>query len=172
MKKFVVSFLVLAISSFAFTPDKSAYSRPVKVTRQRYVEGEIIVKLKDNVEPIFDGQMLSVRSAKVEPLSRPERGGMSLVRFDRGISVEEAVRRANEDPRVEFAEPNYFYSPADTVPNDTQFPSLWGLNNTGSNAGSIGVAGRHRRDAGVGHNDGKRRPRSRGDRHGGRLVTP
>ena len=145
MSKCVVLLLMLAVFSFAFTPSKTVYSQASKETSRRYVEGEIIIKLKDNVEPVFDEQMpeqvLRVRGAKVEALSRPERGAMSLVRFDPSISVEEAARRAKSDPRVEFAEPNFFYTPADTIPNDEQFGSLWGLKNTGSNFGSPGLAG-------------------------------
>jgi subtilisin family serine protease len=136
---------VLAVFSLVFIPNKTAYSQAGKQTSRRYVEGEIIIKLKDSVEPVSDEQIpeqiLRVRSARVEALSRPERGSMSLVRFDPSISVEEAARRAESDPRVEFAEPNFLYSPADTIPNDEQFGSLWGLNNTGNNFGSPGVAG-------------------------------
>lgn len=36
---------------------------------------------------------------------------------------------------VEFAEPNYLVSIADTVPNDSRFNELWGLHNTGQTGG-------------------------------------
>ncbi|HEX8183765.1 MAG TPA: S8 family peptidase [Blastocatellia bacterium] len=145
MKKFVVSFLAVTIFSLAFTPDKSAYSQARKEPSRRYAEGEIIVKLRDYVEPSFDEQIpeqvLKVKGARVEALSRPERGGTSLVHFGPSISVEEAILKAKADPRVEFAEPNYLYTPASIIPNDEQFGSLWGLYNTGSNFGTPGVAG-------------------------------
>jgi subtilisin family serine protease len=145
MKKCVVSFLVMAFFSFAFIPHNSAYSQADKNTKRRFVEGEIIVKLKENVEQILDEQIpeqiLRAGGGRVESLSRFKRGGISLIHLDSNLSVEEAVRKANEDPRVEFAEPNYFYGPADTVPNDKQFVSLWGLRNTGNNSVSSGIAG-------------------------------
>src|SRR5215216_1543834 len=145
MKKCVVSLLVLAIFSFFLPPKRIAYPQASKELKRRYVEGEIIVKLKDNVEPLFDEQMpeqiLKVRGARVESLSRNERGGTSLIHLGAGISVEEAVRKALEDARVEFAEPNYLFSPADTIPNDQLFGLMWGLYNTGSNFGSPGIAG-------------------------------
>lgn len=126
-------------------PNKSAYSQATGYASRRYVEGEIIVKFKDSIEPTFDEQMpeqiVRVRGARAEALSRPERGGMNLVRFDASITVEEAARRASADPRVEFAEPNYLYSPADIIPDDQEFGSMWGLYNTGSNFGSPGIAG-------------------------------
>ena len=145
MKKCVVSFLVLVIFSFALIPHNSAYSQARKNTKRRFVEGEIIVKLKENVEQMLDEQIpeqiLSARTGRVETLSRAERGATSLVHLDSNVSVEEAVRKANEDPRVEFAEPNYIYSPTDTLPHDKQFVSLWGLRNTGNNSISSGIAG-------------------------------
>jgi subtilisin family serine protease len=147
MKKCVVSFLVLAIFSFAFIPRDSAYSQARKHTKRRFVEGEVIVKLRDNAGQILDEQIpeqiLSVRTGRVETLSRAERGATSLIHLDSNVSVEEAVRKANEDPRVEFAEPNYIYGPADRdrVPDDRQFVSLWGLHNTGNNSLSVGIAG-------------------------------
>jgi subtilisin family serine protease len=144
MKKCVISFLVLALFSFAFIPHNSAYSQARKNTNRRFVDGEIIVKLKENVEQVFDEQIpeqiLRAKGGRVESLSRFERGGMSLVHLDSDTSVEEAVRKANEDPRVEFAEPNYLYTPQ-AVPDDVLFVSLWGLRNTGNNSVSFGVAG-------------------------------
>ncbi|HVG17922.1 MAG TPA: S8 family peptidase [Blastocatellia bacterium] len=145
MKKCVILFLALAIFSFAFIPRGSAYSQARSHTERRFVEGEIIVKLRENVEQIRDEQLpeqiLRVKGARAESLSRFEGGGMSLIHLDPDLSVEEAVRMASEDPRVEFAEPNYLYAPADRVPNDQQFGSLWGLRNTGSGFGSFGIAG-------------------------------
>jgi subtilisin family serine protease len=145
MKKCVVSFLVLAIFSFTFIPHNIAYSQARKNTGRRFVEGEIIIKLREGVEQIRDEQIpeqiLKGRNARAESLSRSDRGGMSLIHLDSNLSVEEAIRAANEDPRVEFAEPNYLYGPADTIPQDAQFVSLWGLRNTGNNSLSQGIAG-------------------------------
>jgi subtilisin family serine protease len=145
MKKCVVTFLVLAIFSFGFIPHNSVYSQARKKAQKRYVEGQIIVKLKDNVEQVFDEdipeQILNVRSRRVEPLSRIRRGGTSLIQLDQNISVEEAVNKAQADPRVEFAEPNYLYSPTETVPPDKRFGTLWGMHNTGSNFGLPSIAG-------------------------------
>jgi subtilisin family serine protease len=50
-----------------------------------------------------------------------------LARLDGDISVDEAVRRAQADPRVEYAEPNYLYKTSATSPNDPLFPEQWGL---------------------------------------------
>lgn len=38
---------------------------------------------------------------------------------------------------VQFAEPNYLVSIADTVPNDSRFDDLWGMHNTGQTGGVV-----------------------------------
>lgn len=44
------------------------------------------------------------------------------------------IERLSADPRVRFVEPNYEVS-TDLIPNDPNFDSLWGLNNTGQTGG-------------------------------------
>ncbi len=58
-------------------------------------------------------------------------GAIQLIHLNRSLSVEEAVRRAKEDPRVEFAEPDYFVYAMETIPDDPFFNVLWGLSNAG-----------------------------------------
>jgi subtilisin family serine protease len=45
--------------------------------------------------------------------------------------VPAAVRAYERSPNVEFAQPNYIARPVATTPNDTSFPFLWGMHNTG-----------------------------------------
>ena len=52
-----------------------------------------------------------------------------LVQLDGTLSVEEAIREAESDPRVDFAEPNLRLAPAETIPNDALFNSMWALHN-------------------------------------------
>jgi subtilisin family serine protease len=47
------------------------------------------------------------------------------------MSVEEAISRAKSDPRVEYAEPDYFVYANDTLPNDPFFNEMWGLSDLG-----------------------------------------
>ncbi len=46
------------------------------------------------------------------------------------------LRELNKNPEVAYAEPDYLLSLYDTVPNDTSFTSLWGMNNTGQTGGT------------------------------------
>ena len=52
-----------------------------------------------------------------------------------GLSVVEALDAFQDDPNVLYAEPNYIVRIA-TTPNDSQFDSLWAMNNTGQTGGT------------------------------------
>ncbi len=52
------------------------------------------------------------------------------------MSVEEAISLFKSNPDVEYAEPNYVRR-VKTLPNDTDFNQLWGLNNTGQTVNGI-----------------------------------
>jgi subtilisin family serine protease len=53
--------------------------------------------------------------------------------------VEQAVSMLQNDPDVEYAEPNYIYHASALVPDDTFYDLLWGLNNTGQSGGVANV---------------------------------
>src|SRR5207248_2047417 len=55
--------------------------------------------------------------------------GLEFVKLPRGLSVEEAIGRYHRIPIVLYAEHNFILH-AVAVPNDPQFGSLWGLNNS------------------------------------------
>jgi thermitase len=53
------------------------------------------------------------------------------------LAVNEAVVTYEVDPNVEFAEPDFVLKPAQTTSaNDSYYPRLYGLNNTGQNGGA------------------------------------
>jgi subtilisin family serine protease len=59
------------------------------------------------------------------------------------MSVEEAVEILKADPDIEYAEPNYLRYAMATIPDDTDFTRLWGLNNSGQSVnGIVGTADR------------------------------
>ncbi len=56
-------------------------------------------------------------------------------------STDAAIEKLENDPRVEWAEPNYKVQ-AFAVPNDVMFPQQWGLSNSGQNVdGVLGTSG-------------------------------
>lgn len=135
MKKCLAAFACLILFSVALIPRTNVYSQRLDPVR-RYADDRIVVKFKAGAEPIADSDSMAeeiVRApgARAEALTAQRRGGVRLIHLNRSVSVEDAVRLANEDPRVEYAEPDYFVYEMDTVPNDPFFPQMWGLSQTG-----------------------------------------
>lgn len=60
--------------------------------------------------------------------------GLRRADLGRGRSMSSTLRRLRSDRNVEYAEPNYILT-AYVVPNDAQFSSLWGLDNSGQTGG-------------------------------------
>jgi subtilisin family serine protease len=54
----------------------------------------------------------------------------------RGLSVEEVIATYSQDPLIEYIQPNYTISLNATVPDDSSFNQLWGLDNTGQTGGT------------------------------------
>jgi len=136
MKKFAAICVSLILLSFILIPNKNAYSQAKNKSKRNYAEGEIIVKLKDSVEPVADQEIADImptaRGASVERLTERQRGSINLIRLNGALTVEQAVSQAQSDPRVEYAEPNYLYKTTDITPDDELFSLMWGLSNHSS----------------------------------------
>src|SRR5262249_45996504 len=126
----------LLFSAVLLIPHTSANSAQRSV-RQQYVDDQIVVKFKGGVALDPDSDLIAeevfgARGVRNERLtSNPRAQAIQLIHLNGTISVEDAVRRAKADPRVEFAEPDFIVEAMDTVPNDTFFNQMWGLSNTG-----------------------------------------
>jgi len=130
MKKVVALSLALACITLLFAPSRRVFSQSTK-TNSLYVPGQLLVKLKAGVTDAgaVPG-MLARAQADIEPLMKSEGGDLLLVNLE-GESVEEAAARFAQDPRVEYAEPNYLWHEA-AMPNDALFYQQWALMNNGS----------------------------------------
>jgi subtilisin family serine protease len=150
MKKRLALVLSVALLPLTFTSHTNVYSQKNAQSRPLYVEGQVLVKLRADAEPIGDPQqaadlVLPRRNAGAEVVAGNPLldhsgllGGLYRIQLDSGLSVEEAVEIASRDPRVEYAEPNYLLYSADTMPNDERFSEQWGLLNDGI-SGKIGA---------------------------------
>lgn len=137
MKRHLVLLMALMLLFPAFAIKTRVYSNNVVKIRPRFAENQMLVQLRPgagkairNVLPQFDGAMIEELPDGASQ-QEGDTGGLFLVHLDGKIPVEEAVRRASADPRVEFAEPNYLFYPAATMPNDAFFNEQWGLFNSG-----------------------------------------
>lgn len=62
-------------------------------------------------------------------------GGLWQVDLPLGVSVDKAIAAYQDLGDVAYAQPDYVLT-ANVIPNDSRFGSLWGLHNTGQNAGT------------------------------------
>lgn len=96
-----------------------------------HVPGEIIVKFKAGAKNFHFAQ-------KIERIN----DSISLIKTDEKSDYMGVIARLNDDPSVEYAEPNYIYHAigkrnqsiwARLQSLDPKFDKLWGLHNTGNN---------------------------------------
>jgi subtilisin family serine protease len=59
--------------------------------------------------------------------------GLTVVKLQAGVSVEEALKQFNQSEDVIYAQPNYEVHALATIPNDSLFNELWGMNNLSDN---------------------------------------
>ncbi len=91
-----------------------------------YVPGEILVKFKDSATKVsIQGLHAYTRSKQKKVFKKFK---IHHIKLPEGTSVEKALQLYQQDPDVEYAEPNYIVSIAAT-PDDTNFANLWGLHN-------------------------------------------
>ena len=62
-------------------------------------------------------------------------GRMAKLKLGRNTDIMGAIKEISKNPAVEYAEPNYIVR-AIGMPDDPDFVSLWGLNNTGQDNGT------------------------------------
>jgi len=134
MKKYIASISILTTATAFLVVSASGRASSSAGPDRRYVAGQILVTLRASADAVTDADagefVAGVRAASFSRLTTGRQRAALLVDLDPGTSVEEAVREASSDPRVEYAEPNYLIYPQ-LIPNDTSFPQEWQLYNNG-----------------------------------------
>ncbi len=100
---------------------------------QTYVPNEVIIKL-DPGAPAAD--VSAVRSSLNAVVKRRYESIGAELWLINGVSVMDAITRLQNDPRVQYIEPNYVVHAIDLFPNDPRFNELWGMHNTGQTGGT------------------------------------
>lgn len=98
----------------------------VQPAEPAYREGELLVKYRDVGAAVALKSGLGLHAKRSLAAGRVE-----LVELPRLTTVQQAMELLRQDPRVEYAEPNFRRYKAEAVPNDPLFPQQWGLRNTG-----------------------------------------
>jgi subtilisin family serine protease len=100
----------------------------------KYVPREVLVKFRAGTS-ISTIQTLH-RALGTRKIKEIRHIGIQKLKLSDNLTVEEVVRQYRADSNVEFAEPNYIIRTA-AVPNDSGYPSQWGLHNTGQTGGTV-----------------------------------
>jgi subtilisin family serine protease len=105
----------------------------------QFVQGEVLVQYHPGTSAAAKQRARGRVAAETEEMvvdaagRRDGKGDLELARVPPGISVAAAVRGLQEDPAVEFAEPNWIYT-HEFASNDPYYGSgqLWGMYGDGS----------------------------------------
>ena len=125
--RFWIVGLALLSLVFGFHTSKAAEVREnASLQGQSYVPGEIIVKFKPGVGKSSKNRLHSRHGAVAVHTSR--RGGFKKLKIPKGKKVHEMVRVFEEDPSVEYVEPNYV-AHAFFKPNDLFYDLQWHMDN-------------------------------------------
>lgn len=94
-------------------------------TMAKYVTGEILIKYKDSATSLAAISRLN-SSLGVSKQQAFKSVRIQHVRLPAYMKVEEAIEYYEQDPNVEYAEPNYIVH-ASALPDDPDLIALWGL---------------------------------------------
>jgi hypothetical protein len=167
----VVFLVILLASSYVSLVDSHGLA---KKQQPAYRPGEVLIKYKQDTPPAVIEKrhtewgvrtMRAFRHPRIKHLTLPP-----------GMSVEDAIQLFSKDPGVEYVEPNYIWRRCATVPDDTRFSYLWGLNNTGQSVNGTAGTGDGRRGyrcaGSLGHDTGRCHGHRGCSRHRRGLPSP
>src|SRR5436309_7599729 len=118
----VLATAVVAVSAGGAGTARHSATLTLKGSKRAYLPGQVVVRFRENVDPLSRREALSTESAStVKPLGLP---GLQLVRVNG--SVPGAIAALKSNPAVAYAEPNWIYR-AQATPNDPRYSQLWGL---------------------------------------------
>ena len=107
-----------------------------------YVEGEILVKYKNDKINLdtSSGRAVALNFSNSKSLENKEdlrKNNISVLKIRDDKTVENKIAELNNDPNVEYAQPNYQYYSTVINTNDTNKGLLWGLDNTGQSVNGV-----------------------------------
>jgi hypothetical protein len=143
LKKYInLSFAISIYLSLIILVGFSIPALASETIKPNYVEGEIIVKYKNNDINLKTeaGELKAMSVASFNSLELKENiteSNISLLKITDDKSVEEKITEVENDPNVLYAEPNYLRYPDAIDTNDTYKDLLWGLDNTGQSINEV-----------------------------------
>lgn len=116
-----------------------------------FTSDEIIVKLDQGIDVISNSGISTYSINNYNwinsiedfmPFNANGTSQLKIIKIDKNmISMDDALLRLSKNKNVEYAHPNNVYR-ASVIPDDADFPNLWGLQNTGQTVnGTTGIPG-------------------------------
>lgn len=106
-------------------------------TENNIIPGQLLVKIDANFTPDFIFKNYpEIKSYEI--LSR--NWHIYQINFDEHLNAADLLKKLKADPKILVAQFNHnMIEQRTTIPNDTQFSSMWALRNTGQNGGTPGA---------------------------------
>ena len=158
MKRIAASIQCVALFAAMLLPTVSSFANASneRAGGPEFVPGEVLIQFKAGVDESEVNRVLSrvngVAAEKIQEAlaHRQDQGELILARIPQMMSVNAARKAIEEEPTVQFAEPNWIYH-HEATSNDTYYTngSLWGMygdgtspaNQYGSQAGEAWTGG-------------------------------
>ena len=133
-KKSFFLYSVLLAVVVVLSQIRSVYAQPP--TDLGYKPGELIVRFAPKAKGLqrTKGERNNVlRAINAGSVKHSYKlvAGLSVVKLPAGLTVENALKRFENRGEILYAEPNFRLKAISTIPNDTRFDELWGMNNAG-----------------------------------------
>ena len=117
-------------------------SQQIVAPQKNYVEGEILVKYKNNKINLdtSSGRAAALNFISSKSLENKEdiiKANISVLKIKDSKTVEQKIAELKNDPNIEYVQPNFQYYPLSIDTNDTYKDLLWGLDNTGQSVNGI-----------------------------------
>ncbi len=126
---FLVVTVVMMSSIFAQNPG-NLWTAP---EHPESVAGELLVKFTNQVSAQAAGNQL--QSMGVQVVKEYTQFGIFKCSYDPNADMDAIINQANNNPNIEYCEPNYIYHILNT-PDDSDYSDQWALNNTGQTGGT------------------------------------
>ncbi|MBT4760217.1 MAG: S8 family serine peptidase [Bdellovibrionaceae bacterium] len=126
IKKICVSLIAIGLTQYTFA----------NVEQFEAVPGEYVVKLKNDVKSLTDLNLEKFATQGVRVIS--EENNTILVKREFLEKTQFALTALNNQPEIEYAEPNYIYR-TNRLPDDPELSKLWGLVNKGNALAGVDI---------------------------------
>jgi subtilisin family serine protease len=120
----------------ALTAPAAAQVKPEDPPRERtqFRPSELLVRFLPGTPETQRAQMRARH--RLEKIRDVALSGLELARIADGYAPPDKAGAVAKERSVRYAEPNFLWYPTEVIPNDEEFPELWGLHNTGQTGGT------------------------------------